>query len=334
MHSNRLIRFAFFVAMVVVMAASGLPVKRPLPAAVNAAARQITPRHEHGYVSVGNRFYLLGGRGIKPVDIFDPATDTWTKGALTPVEMHHFQAVVFDDKIYVVGAMTGPYPKEPPLSHVYIYDPAADAWSQGPEVPVDRRRGGAGAVLYKGEIYLVAGITNGHYDGHVAWTDAFNPRTGQWRQLPDAPRPRDHFHAAIIDDKIYAAAGRRSSAATGQTFQLTVPDVDVFDLETKQWTTLPAASHIPTQRAGAGTVVMNGKLIVLGGESGQPLAHDSVEELDPATGRWTALQPLSMGRHATQAVLHDGRVYLASGSRTRGATEVDTQEVYSPAPLR
>ena len=82
--------------------------------------------------------------------------------------MHHFQAVVFDNKIYVVGAMTGAYPKEPPLSHVYIYNPAADAWSQGPEVPVDRRRGGAGAVLYNGEIYLVAGITNGHYDGHVA----------------------------------------------------------------------------------------------------------------------------------------------------------------------
>ena len=138
-------------------------------------------------------------------------------------------------------------------------------------------------MLYNGEIYLVAGITNGHHDGHVAWTDAFNPRTGQWRQLPDAPRPRDHFHAAIIDNKIHAAAGRRSSAATGQTFQLTVPDVDVFNLETKQWTTLPAASHIPTQRAGAGAVVMNGKLIVLGGESGQPLAHDSVEELDPVT---------------------------------------------------
>ena len=93
-----------------------------------------------------------------------------------------------------------------------------------------------------------------------------------------------------------------------------------------------AASHIPTQRAGAAAVVMNGKLIILGGESAQPIAHDSVEELDPATGRWTALQPLSMGRHATQAILHNGRIYLASGSRTRGATEVDTQEVYSPAP--
>jgi N-acetylneuraminic acid mutarotase len=336
MCSTRLIRFALLVAMVVI-AASSFPVRRAigqLPAALNAAAQQITQRHEHGYVRVGNRFYLVGGRGIKPVDIFDPATNTWTKGAATPVEMHHFQALVFDNKIYVVGAMTGAYPKEPPLSHVYVYDPAADAWSQGPEIPVGRRRGGAGAVVYNGEIYLVAGITNGHYDGHVAWTDAFNPRTGQWRQLPDAPRARDHFHGAIIDDKVYVAGGRRSSAATGQTFLLTVPEVDVFDLKTRQWTTLPVASNIPTPRAGAAAVVMNGKLIVLGGESAQPLAHDSVEQFDPATGRWTALQPLSMGRHATQGVLHDGRIYLASGSRTRGATEVDTQEVYSPAPMR
>lgn len=294
----------------------------------------ITKRHEHGYVKVGARFYLLGGRGINPVDIFDPATGAWTKGARSPVEMHHFQAVVFESRIYVVGAMSGAFPKEPPLANVYIYDPAADAWSTGPLIPPARRRGGAGAVLHDGEIYVVAGITNGHYDGHVAWVDAFNPRTGQWRQLPDAPRPRDHFHAGIIDGKLYAAAGRRSSAATGQTFELTVPEVDVFDLRTARWSTLPPASNIPTRRAGAGAVVMNGRLIVLGGESPRPLAHDSVESLDPATGRWSTLTPLAMGRHATQAVLHEGRIYLASGSRTQGATEVDTQEIYTPAPAR
>ncbi len=315
-------------ALVALLAATWRPV------AVGAQSG-ITKRHEHCYVQVGGKFYLLGGRNINPVDIFDPSTGTWTKGARSPVEMHHFQAVVFENRIYVVGAMTGQYPKEPPLPNVYIYDPAADAWQVGPEIPAGRRRGGAGAVLHDGEIYVVAGITNGHYDGHVAWVDAFNPRTGRWRQLPDAPRPRDHFHAGLIGGKIYAAAGRRSSAATNQTFDLTVREVDVFDLATSTWSTLPSTAHIPTPRAGAGAAVLNGRLIVLGGESGvQPLAHDQVEELDPATNTWRALKPLAMGRHATQAVLHDGRIYLASGSRTRGATEVDTQEIYTPAPPR
>ncbi len=294
----------------------------------------ITPRHEHGYAQVGNRFYLLGGRRIQPVDIFDPATGTWTRGAPPPVEIHHFQAVPFENKIYLVGAMTGPFPTEPPLSNVHIYDPEADVWTVGPEVPADRRRGGAGAVLHNGEIILIAGITNGHSDGHVRWVDAFNPRTGRWRRLPDAPHARDHFHAAIINNKIYVAGGRRSSYATKQTFELTVPEVDVFDFGTNQWSTLPAAGNLPTQRAGATVAVVSGRLLVIGGESPQPLAHADVESLDPATGRWTALAPLSMGRHATQAILRDGRIYLASGSRTRGGTEVDTQEIYEPRPSK
>ncbi len=292
----------------------------------------ITARHEHGYVKVGDRFYLLGGRRIQPVDIFDPAKGVWTKGAPPPVEIHHFQAIPFENKVYLVGAMTGRFPTEPPLPNVYIYDPAVDTWTTGPEIPADRRRGGAGAVLHNGEIIVIAGITNGHSDGHVTWVDALNLRTGQWRRLPDAPRARDHFHAAIINNKIYVAGGRRSSYATGQTFELTVPEVDVFDLSTNQWSTLPASGNLPTQRAGAAAAVVGGRLLVIGGESPQPIAHADVESLDPATGRWTALAPLSMGRHATQAIVHDGRIYLASGSRTRGATEVDTQEIYTPRP--
>lgn len=295
-----------------------------------ASATGITPRHEHGYVQLGNLFYLLGGRRIQPVDIFNPSTKLWTRGAPPPVEIHHFQAVPFEGKIYLVGAMTGRYPTEPPLANVFIYDPATDRWAEGPEIPAGRRRGGSGAVLHNGEIIVIAGITNGHSDGHVAWVDAFNPKTGQWRRLPDAPRARDHFHAAIIDNKIYAAGGRRSSAATGQTFELTVPEVDVFNLATSTWSTLPATGNIPTPRAGAAAAVIRGKLVVLGGESGgQQLAHDEVEALDPATATWTKLAPLSMGRHATQAIVHNGAIYLASGSRTRGATEVDTQEIYA-----
>lgn len=290
-------------------------------------------RHENGYVRVGERFYLLGGRGsapIKPVEIFDPATGAWTAGAAPPVEMHHFQAVAYDGKIYVVGAMTGGYPKEPPISHVQIYDPATDRWSVGPEIPVDRRRGGAGAVVHDGQIYLVSGIQVGHFEGHVTWFDALDPRTGTWRRLPDAPHARDHFQVAVIDGKLYAAGGRRSSAATNQVLQLTVPEVDVFDFATNRWSTLPPASNLPTPRAGSMSAVVDGRLLIMGGETIQQLAHSEVEALDPRTQRWTTLAPMSLGRHATQAVQHGGRIYLAAGSRTRGGTEINSHDVFTP----
>jgi len=334
MHPRRRVSLSLFAtvlacATIATSAPTAAERQAPAPGAASLVTGVVTQRHENAYVKVGNRFYLLGGRGNKPVEIFDPATGTWTKGAFPPVEMHHFQAVDYGGKVYVVGAMTGRYPTEPPLPNIYIYDPATDAWSLGPEVPADRRRGGAGAVVYNGLIYLVAGIRNGHTDGHVAWVDTFDPRTGAWQRLPDAPRPRDHFQAAVIGGKLYAAGGRRSSFATGQTFQLTVPEVDVFDLQTKQWSTLPAAANLPTQRAGCTAVVANGKLLIIGGESAQPLAHADVEAYDPATGRWNKLRPLTLGRHATQGILHDGKIYLAAGSRTQGATELDSQETYT-----
>ena len=288
-------------------------------------------RHESGYVKVGDRLYAVGGRGERAVQAFDPATGEWTTGAVPPIEMHHFQAVELEGKILVLGAMTGGWPEEPPITHIHVYDPAVDSWSVGAEIPAERRRGGAGAVVHEGKVYLVAGIQNGHSDGHVAWFDEFDPATGEWTRLPDAPRPRDHFHAAVHDGKLYAVGGRRSSAATGQGFELTIPEVDVYDFATGTWTTLPPESNLPTERAGSTTVVLNGEIVVLGGESAsQRPAHAEVEALDPTTGRWRALAPMSVGRHGTQAVLHEGKVYIAAGSQTRGADEINSQEVFTP----
>ena len=334
------VRAALLLAVMAGGCATGSSTNRPAPSPGRweLLAQQgtgPTQRHENGYVRVGDRFYLLGGRGtrpIKPVEIFDPATGAWSTGATPPVEMHHFQGVEYGGKIYVVGAMTGGYPTEPPLPMVHVYDPATDRWSDGPEIPADRRRGGAGAVVHDGQIYLVAGIQVGHSSGHVPWFDALDPRTGTWRRLPDAPRARDHFQAAVIDGKLYAAGGRRSTTGPGG-FASTVLEVDVFDFGTGRWTTLPAESNLPTGRAGTATVVLDGRLLVIGGESGtQVPAHAEVEALDPRTGRWTTLAPLAVGRHATQGVLHRGRIYLAAGSRTRGATEINSQDVYTPGP--
>src|SRR5262245_32162590 len=71
------------------------------------AAAPYTARFESGYIKVGDRFYLVGGRQApQPVEIFDVATRTWKTGAVSPVTMHHFQPIVYDGKIYVLGALT------------------------------------------------------------------------------------------------------------------------------------------------------------------------------------------------------------------------------------
>src|SRR5688572_20746444 len=82
------------------------------------ASGAVVKRHETSYVQVGSRFYLMGGRGIKPVQAYDPVNKSWTNKANTPLELHHFQAVTLGGLVYVVGAFTGGYPHETPVSRL------------------------------------------------------------------------------------------------------------------------------------------------------------------------------------------------------------------------
>lgn len=298
---------------------------------VVSASGQPNVRHEAAFVAVDDRLILLGGRRIQPVDFMDPKSGAWTHGKAPEIEIHHFQPVIREGKVWLVGAMSGRFPYERPLDHIPIYDPATDSWSRGPEIPADRRRGGAGAVIHGDTLYVVCGITNGHWDGHVAWLDALDLKTGEWRRLPDAPRQRDHFQAAIIDDKLYAVGGRRSSAATKETFNLVIPEVDVFDLKAGTWNTLPASSNLPTSRAGSMTHAHGPWLIVVGGESHtQETAHAEVEALDTRTGVWAQWPSLQRGRHGSGLAQIGNKLYVASGSGNRGGRpELDSVEVFT-----
>jgi N-acetylneuraminic acid mutarotase len=274
-------------------------------------------RHENSLTSIGSKLYVFGGRGVKPMDVLNTETNVWTTKGETPLEMHHFQAVNYKGEIYVLGAFTGSYPHETPIPNIYIYNPDTDTWRIGAEIP--RKRGSAGAFVYNNKIYLVCGIQDGHWDGHVTWFDEYNPETNKWRTLSDAPQARDHTSVAVVGDKLYLAGGRKSHAAINQVLELTTAEVDVFDFKTNTWETLPASANIPTERAGCSAVSKDGKLIIIGGESSsQKSAHSDVEVLNPRTNVWEKLPPMKVTRHGTGATVINGKIYIAAGSLNRG----------------
>lgn len=287
-----------------------------------------TARHENAATLIGDSLYLVGGRGLKPLEALSLKTRTWRALPQPPVEMNHFQAVTYNGELYVLMAFQGRYPHETPLPNMYIYNPKQGQWRVGPEIPKDRLRGSAGVVVYKDKIYTACGIIDGHYDGHVAWLDEYDPKTNTWKRLPDAPRTRDHISAAIANDKLYLAGGRNSTARINKVLETTIAEVDVYDFKTGRWQTLPASGNIPTQRAGATAVTQGGKVWIIGGETVQLLAHNEAETLDPKTNRWTSGPRLKQGRHGTQAVVHNGQIYIVAGSANHGGgPEINTVEV-------
>jgi N-acetylneuraminic acid mutarotase len=287
------------------------------------------PREECDFVVVKDKFYLVGGRGINDVNIFDPKTNTWSNGAKPPVELNHFQALVYKDEIYLLGAMTGRYPHEQPVANIFIYNPKTNAWRTGDEIPADRRRGSGGAVVYKDKFYMVTGIQDGHWTGNVTWFDEYDPRTGKWTKLADAPVARDHVRAGIVGDKLYLIGGVQSNTLEKKGLAGVVDAVHMYDFKKRQWTT--ASAKLPTLRAGNSIVVIKNELFVIAGESDkQRKAHNEVEAYNVKTNSFRTLAPLVEGRHAGGAVLYKGKIYTVAGVGNAGGSPLlKSIEVFS-----
>ena len=245
-------------------------VTEPLAGAVwndQTDVENYTARHECSFVQAGDKFYLFGGReNSTTFDVYNYQAKTWSQIANSaPAEFNHFQALEYQGLIWVIGAFkTNTFPNEVPADFVWAYNPAADEWIQGPEIPAGRKRGSAGLVLHNNKFYIIAGNTIGHNGGYIPWFDEFYPATGVWTALGDAPRARDHYHAAVIGDKLYLAGGRLSGGAGG-TFAPLIAEVDVYDFTTDTWSTIP---DLPTPRAAASVAYFENELYVIGGEIG------------------------------------------------------------------
>jgi large repetitive protein len=292
-------------------------------------------RHEGASAQAGEAFYVLGGRESDAVRIYNPfdgETGSWTSGALSPIQLHHFQAVELDGLIYAIGAMTGPFPEEDPVANIYIYDPLADHWIIGPAMPSDRLRGSSGTVVHDGLIYWISGNTNGHVGPVTDMVDVYDPGTGGFTPLAEIPNPRDHFFATEYQGKIYVIGGRWSVVEQG-AFEPTIPEIDVYDIAADTWQTLPATANLNPPRAAAATDRVGNEIIIAGGESSaqDPWAHVEAQAFNPATGQWRNLADMPTPRHAAQAIVSNDGFYVAAGSPYRGGpggAVLDTEALF------
>lgn len=280
-------------------------------------------RSECGFVAVNNKLYLVGGDGpAMPVQIYDPATSGWTKGATAPSIMHHFQPVAMGDKLYVLDAFSDRnYPNQIPLANAYAYDTKADVWQQLAGLPESRRRGGAGAAVYKDKLYLVGGILHGHNNGTNGMLDVYDPATNTWAALPDAPHIRDHSMAVVVKDKLYAIGGRNTSLHDANNFMSffdkVVLEVDCYDFKTGKWSTLVA--KLPMGTGGGSCVNLDNKIFYIGGERATATKPNGPQTdvfyMDPeADKEWKVAPSLNKARNGVGGTVLDHKIYIAGGA--------------------
>ena len=283
---------------------------------------EVPNRGECGMAAVNGKIYLMGGGQGQVVQSFDPVSVTWRRLSDAPSLMHHFEPVALDNAIYVLAAFsTNNFPNQTSMANVYKYDVEKDLWEKGGEMPVDRRRAAAGAATYKGKLYLVNGITHGHFSGTTNLFDSYDPVTQRWTVLPDAPHIRDHCAAAVVKDKLYVVGGRNTSFRDPENkiffYSQTVTEVDCYDFITGKWSTLSA--KLPLGSGGGALVNLDDVLYYMGGEraigSGMNAPRKNVFYLDPSKPtKWIETDSLHYARNGMAAAVVNHKIYAAGGS--------------------
>jgi N-acetylneuraminic acid mutarotase len=155
------------------------------------------PQEYASTCSLNGKFYFIGGRNNATLNqVYDPLTDSWESKASMPTTVYG-SAIVFDNKIYVVGIVDRFYQYD---WQTQIYDPETDRWSQGVSPPP--------STSYPRFIYATTGewaLKRIYLLNEVL--RAYDPQTNNWTLCPNIPIDRSDMGFGVLNDKMYAIGG-------------------------------------------------------------------------------------------------------------------------------
>jgi N-acetylneuraminic acid mutarotase len=277
------------------------------------------PRHEGFGGFAGNGlFYAMGGyKGgtdytpLRRVDRYNPATKTWTRMRDLPIGLTHSGVAIDGQYIYLAGG----YPEQPDGSgqnfstnQVWRYDTATDTYTALPAMPAGR--GGGALVLVGRTLHVFGGADSARKD--TATHYALDLDGGGWVAKAPMPQGANHLAGVNLNGTIYAIAGQN-----GQDAKATYGNrVYAYNPATNAWTAR-ASYPVGLSHHNASTLVVNGRIVVMGGEIGYGKRTAAVRVYNPATNSWSSTTNLPAARDADIAGYLNGKIYFVAGGTSK-----------------
>lgn len=193
--------------------------------------------------------------------------------------------------------------------------PAQGTWLSGAPAPTARAE--VAVATLDGMVYVAGGLEEAGSQDLTPVTvsravEVYDPVWNGWSAKAALPQPLHHVGFAALDRHLYVIGGFTKS---GVSHWSPVATVYRYNPVSDSWT---ERQPMPTARGAFALVVVDHKLMAIGGYDGQRNVA-AVEVYDPATDSWSAAASLPTPRDHLAAVTIGGDVYAIGGRVLRDA---------------
>lgn len=283
----------------------------------------------------------------------------WAQRAALPTPRQEMPLVTLQGRLVVAG---GFLESRAATNLIEVFDPATNAWSTIPPLPMAMNH--LQAAVVEDKLYVLGGYVGSTFTP----TDEvfeYDPASNQWTMKARMPSARGAAMTGVMDGKIYVIGGepgRRENdvydpAADEWTSGARMPTgrehlagaaidsliyvvggrgggmnhgaLEAYAPQSDIWYTL---ADMPTARGGLAATAFDGKLYVFGGEffGATSGVFEETEEYDPTTNTWRTLEPMPHPRHGMGAVTVRDSIFIIGGGPVAGFGVTDVNSIFIP----
>ena len=244
-----------------------------------------------------------------------------TTGALAHGRNLHTMTVLADGRILVTG---GTDKDHATLDSATLYDPATGRWTPTGNLRVPRV-GHTATLLSTGQV-LVAGGRSGLVSIETA--ELYDPSTGKWSSTGSLRDARNSHTATLLASGLVLAAGGIDAG----DFADRLKTAELYSPVSGEWSATGTLTLENGRSSHTATLLEDGMVLVVGGNTFGPLMAEGAELYDPAHGLWRSTgTPTTVRVDHTATRLQNGKVLIAGGVSSNGlSAELDNAELYDP----